>query len=175
LRRWIYPTFPRHFKNVEVIGAALEILERTPQWLGEVKVTIAGDESRYARWLLRRFGHLKTMRFIGRQAAPDMQRLYENADGLLFPSKLETWGLPITEAQAHGLPLLVSDLEYAHETVGNYDAVTFFKPDDAHELARTLLALSMGDATPGRASIASAGDVPTLIGWDALLAEVCRQ
>lgn len=173
LRRWVYPTFPRHFKNVEVIGQALEILERSSEWAGEVAVTIAGDESRYARWLLRRFGHLKTLKFIGRQGPAQMKALYDGADGLLFPSKLETWGLPITEAQSLGLPLLVADLQYAHETVGDYDAVTFFDPLDAPALADELRALSTGAVAPGRARGGSLTSSHVLTGWDALVAEVC--
>ena len=39
------------FKNVEVIGEALEILERDPRWSGEVLLTVQGDEGRYARYL----------------------------------------------------------------------------------------------------------------------------
>ena len=174
LRRWIYPTFPRHFKNVEVIGRALELLEREGGWTGEVVVTIAGDEGRYARYLARRFGSLRSLKFIGRQDADGMKALYAGAEGLLFPSKLETWGLPITEAQVHRLPLLVADLKYAHETVGDYDGVTFFDPTDPVALAHLLRAFASGDAHLGRAKGDLATDVPCLIGWDALVRDICR-
>lgn len=173
LRRWIYPTFPRHFKNVEVIGEALEILERDPSWTGEVILTVDGSEGRYAGYLKRRFGRLRTLKFIGRQDAVGMAALYEGADGLLFPSKLETWGLPITEAQSYGLPMLVADELYAHETVGSYDGVTFFDPNDAKSLA-TLLKELLTSALPlGRGTSEALSSVPTLVGWDALVREVC--
>ena len=174
LRRWIYPTFPRHFKNVEVIGEALEILERDPAWSGEVLLTVAGDEGRYARYLKRRFAALRTLKFIGRQDAARMAALYEEADGLLFSSKLETWGLPISEAQSHGLPMLVADMRYARETVGSYDGVTFFDPCDASTLADLLRALANGTLPLGSAVSASSSDVPAIVGWDALVGEVCK-
>ena len=174
LLRWIYPTFPRHFKNVEVIGRALEILERTGGWQGEVAVTIGGDENRYARWLKKRFAGVSALKFIGRQSEGDMRALYAGADALLFPSTLETWGLPITEAQACRLPMLVADLEYAHETVGNYDGATFFRPDDAEQLAGLLRGLERGTVTLGNARVPDSATVPTLVGWDALIKEICR-
>jgi glycosyltransferase involved in cell wall biosynthesis len=174
LLRWVYPTFARHFKNVELIGDALELLEREGDWQGEVSVTIAGDENRYGRWLKRRYGHLKTLKLIGRQTAAQMQELYSSSDGLLFPSKLETWGLPITEAQAHGLPMLVADLDYARETVGSYQCVDFVDPEDPAALARQLRDLARGEFRLGSAVAKPNADIPVLVGWDALIAEVCR-
>jgi glycosyltransferase involved in cell wall biosynthesis len=173
LQRWIYPTFPRHFKNIEIIGDALEILERNSSWAGEVQVTITGDESRYARYLKKRFGHLRTLKFVGRQSATQMANLYVNADGLLFPSKLETWGLPITEAQIHGLPMLIADLKYAHETVGSYEGVSFFDPTDAKGLAKLLLGFSAGEAKLGSTVSTDQSDVPTEVGWEALIQNCC--
>jgi len=43
--------------------------------------------------------------------------------------------LPITEARALGMPMLVADVPYAHETVGTYDQVRFFPATDAIALA----------------------------------------
>jgi glycosyltransferase involved in cell wall biosynthesis len=57
---------------------------------------------------------------------------------VLFPSKLETWGLPISEAKALGKPLFVADLPYAHETVGIYANVSFLPPDDVAQWASAL-------------------------------------
>ena len=73
----------------------------------------------------------KALRFLGRQNRTDMARHYAQCDTVLFPSKLETWGLPISEAKAHGKSLLVADLPYAHETVGTYSSVSFLPPNDA--------------------------------------------
>ena len=53
---------------------------------------------------------------------------------MIFPSKLETWGLPISNSN-YNKPILAADLPYAHETIGNYDKVNFFNPDDVNKLA----------------------------------------
>lgn len=171
---WIYPTFPRHFKNIELIGEALQLLESRGGWTGEVHVTIDGSENDYARWVVGRYGHLKSLKFIGRLDRFGIQKAYEEADGLIFPSRLETWGLPITEAQAYRKPILAADLEYAHETVGQYNKVAFFDPDDAEALARLLFDFSVGRGHYSGNDEASCSDFPALAGWDSLVREVCQ-
>ena len=54
---------------------------------------------------------------------------------MIFPSKLETWGLPISEFKQFDKPIIVSDLPYAKETVNSYDKVSFFDPTNALELS----------------------------------------
>jgi uncharacterized protein with GYD domain len=54
-------------------------------------------------------------------------------------SKLESWGVPITEFKVTGRSMIVSDLPYAHETVGTYNHVAFVNPDDAIELSNSML------------------------------------
>jgi glycosyltransferase involved in cell wall biosynthesis len=60
---------------------------------------------------------------------------YKKVDCLIFPSKLETWGLPITEAISHNLYILASDLDYAKESINDYKRTTFFNPNSPSELA----------------------------------------
>ncbi len=136
---FLYPALPRVFKNVELICRAVERLEKLQTWGGEVILTIEGNENRYARWLHRRFGALRTIRFAGRQSAQQMRELYGLASCLIFPSKLESWGLPITEAKRYRLPMLIANLPYARETVGNYDRVNFIDVDDDLDLSRKML------------------------------------
>jgi glycosyltransferase involved in cell wall biosynthesis len=144
---FLFPAWPRSFKNFELIGAALQRLETDPAWRGRVRWTLDGSENRYAKWLKHRFGKLRSLEWIGRQTREQMQQQYLDADCLLFPSRVETWGLPVTEAKRHGLPVLAADLEYAHETVGNCEAADFFDPYDPTALAVKMLAFAQGHAT----------------------------
>ncbi len=141
---FFYPSLPRCFKNFEVIGEALKQLEKNPGWNGTVRWTIRGDENRYTRWLHSRFGQLRSLEWIGLQTRTEMKHHYQQADCLLFPSRLESWGLPITEAKEYGLPVLAADLPYARETVGNHGAAGFFDPLDAKALAQRMLGFSTG-------------------------------
>ena len=141
---FLYPALPRPFKNIELVCRAVEELEKIDSWHSEVILTVEGNENRYARWLKKRFGTLRTVRFMGRQSREQMQHWYARAHCLVFPSRMETWGLPITEAQQHRLPMFVADVPYARETVGNYAAVDFVDVNDYRDLGEKLLAFQQG-------------------------------
>lgn len=141
----LYPTLPRVFKNVETVMAAMQQLAASGRTGVELRVTISGDENPYARWLYEQFGSVPGVRFIGRQTSAEMAQQYRDADAVLFPSKLETWGLPISEAKAWRKPLLVADLPYAHETVGSYDQVGFLRATDVGAWAHAIVSLAQGD------------------------------
>lgn len=122
---FIYPALPRVFKNIETLCKAAQLLVSRGVGGFEVRLTLDGSENRYARWLRNRFGDTAHVRFIGRQTKDEMDAHYGEASAVVFPSKLETWGLPITEGKAQRRPLLVADLPYARETVGTYDRELF--------------------------------------------------
>lgn len=145
---FFYPALARVFKNFEVLCHALESLPRRVSDRIELRLTIDGTENRYSRHLVRRFGSTQGICFIGRQSSDAMRRLYEECDMVLFPSKLETWGLPISEAKSLGKPLLVADLPYARETVGEYEAVSFLPTDSVKAWREALEATVEGKWLP---------------------------
>jgi glycosyltransferase involved in cell wall biosynthesis len=132
---FFYPAFPRVFKNFEVICKASEILLKEGMYNFQVKFTISGDENRYSRHIFNSFRHIKNIKFLGIQSRDAVFDLYNSANCVIFPSKLETWGLPITEFKKYNKPILLADLPYAHETLGMYDKAKFFHPDNYEQLA----------------------------------------
>lgn len=54
---------------------------------------------------------------------------------LLFPSYIETVGLPLLEAKKHHAPIIAANLDYAREVLNDYDKVKYFNPDDPEKLA----------------------------------------
>jgi len=135
--RFIYPCFPRVFKNIEVVLTAARTLEEKGRDF-EVLLTLDGSENRYSKQLRDEFCDLTSVRFLGRLCREDVFAQYAKSNCLIFPSKLETWGLPITEFKATGKPMLVADLPYARETVGSSNDVVFFSPTDSIELANLM-------------------------------------
>jgi glycosyltransferase involved in cell wall biosynthesis len=73
----------------------------------------------------------------------EMPVLYSAAMALVFPSKFEGAGLPVTEAMACGCPVLASELPTNREFGG--DAFQYFDPENMAELASKLL---LFEATP---------------------------
>jgi len=141
---FLYPALARPFKNFELIFKAARLLEQRADWHGEIRLTLGGQENRYARALAVEYADCRSVSLIGLQPAQSMKRQYAEAHCLLFPSRRETWGLPLTEGKAHGLAILAADLPYAHESVGTYNGVAFVNVDDPAELASKMLAFQDG-------------------------------
>jgi glycosyltransferase involved in cell wall biosynthesis len=142
--RFFYPAYPRTFKNMEQILNATRKLERDGFHQFEVWLTMDGTETPYAAKMVREFSDLSTVRWLGLLPRAEVMRLYGQADCLIFPSKLETWGLPITEFKATGKPILAADLPYAHETVGSYGRTAFFPIGDNASLAAMMQKAASG-------------------------------
>jgi glycosyltransferase involved in cell wall biosynthesis len=145
---FLYPALPRVFKNIETLCEAAKLLVERGASDFEVRLTMDGGENRYARWLHSRFRTIRQIVFLGRQDKDQMNRQYREATSVVFPSKLETWGLPISEAKARNLRLLVADLPYARETVGTYERVDFFSASSASSLAMLMQGVIEGNLRP---------------------------
>ena len=142
--KFFYPAYPRTFKNIEQILSAARRLERDGFNEFEVWLTMDGTETRYAAKLVREFSDLATVKWLGLLPRTEVMRLYGGADCLIFPSRLETWGMPITEFKVTGKPILAAELPYAHETVGEYGQVAFFSTDSDAELAVMMKQAALG-------------------------------
>jgi len=131
---FFFPALPRAFKNFEVlIDAAEKLHERNKHF--EVLFTFSGNENSYAAKLVNEYHNRPYLKFIGIQSRDKIWSLYQTSSCLVFPSLMETWGLPISEAKLFNKPILVADLQYAHETVGEYGKACFFDANDPVALA----------------------------------------
>lgn len=142
---FVYPAYPRVFKNFEVICEAVNILESRGFLNYKVILTIDGTENEYSKYVVNKYKHLKSIIFTGLIPLVEMNHLYGESDCLVFPSKLETWGLPISEFMEYSKPMIVSDLPYAYETAAGAKEVAFFNPDDAFGLAERMLEIAQGE------------------------------
>jgi glycosyltransferase involved in cell wall biosynthesis len=135
VKTFLYPSLSRVWKNMEVMCEAAAILNNKGVRDFEVLLTLKGDEDKYSRQLKEKYGHIPQVKFIGLQSREKIFQLYAESAALIFPSRLESWGMPISEYKGFKKPMLLADLPYAHETMGNYDKVSFFNPDDPAKLA----------------------------------------
>jgi glycosyltransferase involved in cell wall biosynthesis len=78
----------------------------------EVVLTIAGKgETPYARTLearLHRLGLTDRVRLVGAVYGPHKRHLFETADVVVVPSHRESFGIVVTEALAHAVPVVAS-------------------------------------------------------------------
>ena len=84
-------------------------------------------------------GITKRIRFLGRVEFNHMPSLYRGALAFISPSLLESFGLPLIEAMASGVPVLVSDLPVSRQICGA--AARDFSPEQAGTIVDHLLEL----------------------------------
>ena len=75
--------------------------------------------------------------FLGRLNMDQMWKEYQNSI-LVFPSYIETVGLPLLEAKAVSGKIIASDLQYARDILDGYQNVEFFRPFDDSLLAKII-------------------------------------
>jgi glycosyltransferase involved in cell wall biosynthesis len=85
-------------------------------------------------------GHL--VRFAGQLKQQELRYLYASATAFVFPSSYESFGNPIFESWASGIPIATSNVHSFPEIVG--DAGLLFDPNDAASFDRALHAI-VGD------------------------------
>ena len=121
-------------KNFETLCEAARLLE---EGIGtgrfKIVLTISGEENRYARWVKKHWGSVPSIEFAGLMRREKLYGYYQAASCLVFPSRVETWGLPITEYKLlNGGRMLLADLPYAHGA--SEGAGEFFPAEDARRL-----------------------------------------
>ena len=65
----------------------------------------------------------------------ELSALYAGATALIYPSTLESYGLPLLEARAAGLPLITAELDYVRDVV---DPDETFDPGSPRSMARAV-------------------------------------
>lgn len=137
-KTFFFPTFPRPFKNIEIIGKAAKLVAKhNPNF--KIIITIDGSENKYAKSVYEKYKNISNIEFIGLIDRNEVYDYYSKCNCLIFPSKLETWGLPISEFKHFQKPIFASNLPYAKETVGKYDKVSFFDPYNPNDLAELIM------------------------------------
>ncbi|MCG2841191.1 glycosyltransferase [Sandaracinobacter sp. RS1-74] len=135
--RLLYPCGPYANKNIITLCEAVKLLVQMGVDL-QATITISPGENAYSRNLAASVADYPQIFFAGLLDRPALNAAYKSHHLLVFPSLVESWGLPLSEGKAHGIGIVAADLPYAHETIGDYDGVSFFPPEDSAALATLL-------------------------------------
>lgn len=90
--------------------------------------------------LAQRLGVADRVDFVGRAPDSTLATLYRHAVALCFSSVAEGFGLPLVEAMQAGIPVVASDIDIAHEVVG--DAGLYATVGDAEGFAEAMARVS---------------------------------
>ena len=166
---FLYPSTSDCHKNFETLCEATRLLE---DHIGPGKfrviLTVSGEENRYARWLRRRWGDVQSLVFHRLMNREELAEAYGRANCLVFPSRTETWGLPISEFLPTGKPMILADRPYAHETAAGADRVAFFPVMDARALSYRMQEMLEGRWNAFEAVEAPVSAIPVAGDWAAL-------
>jgi glycosyltransferase involved in cell wall biosynthesis len=91
---------------------------------------------------IRRLGYSHRVQLSGVLTGAALSRAYTTADLLVAPSRMETYGMTVTEALAHGVPVIAADVGGLPEALGRTADGTgpgqLIAPGDAAALAAAL-------------------------------------
>ena len=132
---FFYPSTDISYKNHQVLIEALCLLRKeAPSVLSHIKVffTVSHLNKRLMK-LLDEYDLRDTVTLLGLVPFSEILVYYNSVDALVFPSKIETFGLPLVEAASFGLPIVAADLLYAREVLVDYPNTVFMDPSSPRQ------------------------------------------
>ena len=160
-------------KNIESL---VDLSHRYPEELRDVVTFITIDPNQHpnAARILKRIVRLGLQdRVINLGALPHstVATYLRRCDALIMPTFLETFGLPYVEAMKVGLPILTSDLDFAHEVCG--DAALYFDPWNIESMKEEILRLKSDDGLRHRLSEnAKQRAIQSFPSWDKIVGQM---
>lgn len=104
-----------HDKNIDfLLDRYRDVRKRS----GEVQLVFAGDGPALDHYR-ELTGDMDGVHWLGRLPREALRDWYSAADLLVFPSTMDTFGMAVLEAQAGGLPAIVTDVGGPQEIVDN--------------------------------------------------------
>lgn len=125
---------------VRLIESFAGFLKKNKQRFGEIDLVIVGKKGWLYEEILAapsKFGIASRVKFLNFVPDTDLASLYENALCFVLPSLYEGFGLPVLEAMARKVPVVVSRVSSLPEIAGK--AAVYVDPDDTESITRGLL------------------------------------
>ena len=95
------------------------------------------NELELFRWIdARRQKYDLKIEMVGELDHSEVQDLYNRSSVLVYPSLVESLGLPLLEAAASGISIIASDLDYVHDII---KPTAVFNPYSPQSIADTLM------------------------------------
>lgn len=137
-RYFFYPATPLVYKNHKTLFRAMQILKAGG--ISNFKVLLTIDRRKLPKdWA----GYIEDIDeniiFLGNISHQEVMQLYCKSV-LVFPSYIETYGLPLKEASLCRAPIIAADRPFSREVLSEYDTKCYFQSFDADSLAKCMRA-----------------------------------
>lgn len=133
---FFYPVSPNAYKNHGVILKAIKQLEA--EGIRNFTVTFTCDPASVLDGIP--VSDMKHLECIGKIPLEEVYRRLADST-LIFPSKIETFGLPMLEAACIKTRILAGDMPFSHDILDGYPNADFFEVDDYIQLSRLMKAI----------------------------------
>ena len=133
--KFVSVTRYRSHKNLDSLAEAVRILCREHKET-MLFLTVGPNDGYRSRRFLRRIAEPPLSDHIvnlGPVAPEDLPALYNQCDSMVLPTLMESFSASYPEAMFFGLPIVTSDLDFAHEVCG--PAATYVDPWDPADIA----------------------------------------
>lgn len=147
-------------KNVSLLFQAFS-RARLPE---EFRLLLVGNPDPGTIRDIRQWGIEKRVVFAGSVKEEELPSVYRGASALLFPSRLEGFGLPVLEAMACGCLVLSSRIPSVEEVGGG--TVVYLSPDDPDSWTDGLEMISRGGPPEMEARKKMASERARLFSWE---------
>lgn len=131
-----YPAVPlASYKNHELLIRTLfELKKINPELFSKIRVLFTTKQSfnkltKYYSSLSKRLNVSDKIVWLDYLNNRQMEENYFKCDIFMFPSKLESFGLPLIEAAFRKKKILTLDTNFSRELLNNYSGVSYLKDD----------------------------------------------
>jgi len=121
------------------LDEALEAWKMAEKEFSELEFWVVGERDAFMAQFENKVKQsgVQRLRFLGRISDQELEKLYAQALGLLYPSHFEGFGLPPLEAIAYGCPVLSSDAPALPEVLGE-EGIIFFRTGSADAILHAI-------------------------------------
>jgi len=176
--RLIYVSLYSEHKNLSTLLKAMPLLNRNGAGRFLLKTTV-DPAWEGASWAVTHKDDLALaqqpavapwVEFLGPLGWKETRELYREGNLFVFPSLCESFGHPLVEAMAHGLPIVAADTPVNHEMCG--DAAIYFSPLDSEGLAGQIRRVASDTALQQRLQIKGQDQARAKFCWDAHVGKI---
>lgn len=139
-----YPATPEIFKNHEFLLNVIAKLKAVGGFKPFKLVFTFKKESNLDIWnQVQELQIEDLIEFTGQIQFKDVLDFYNRSSLMVFPSEIESFGLPLVEAAWFGKQIIALDTGFAREVIGEYEGVKFL-PKDEYAWVESLIPLLQG-------------------------------
>lgn len=136
-----YPATSASFKNHREIILALHEIKKLSQDITHtgLYLTINEEDDKELTALINSLDLENNVQFLGSISYEEVVSYYKSCSTVVYPSYIESFGLPLLEAALFGKPLVAINESYAREVVADYPGVIFVPQNSPEAWMKAIL------------------------------------